>query len=166
MGNDRHRDGKTVIGAFGGSSEYEVTIFSTTASPRLAEGSDNIEIRGLKNNEELQDALMRSSLLVLPLKENLHASGATVVQQAVAAGLPVVASNTGGLHAYFAEDEIEYVEPQSPQALRTAVDRVLNSPDNAIEKARRAQLRMTSGEIGVDAYIRDHVRISQEMLER
>ena len=52
--------------------------------------------------------------------ENLF-SGITVACEAVACGVPVVCSKTGGVPSYFEETEILYVTPLDPAALRAAV---------------------------------------------
>ncbi len=55
--------------------------------------------------------------MCVPLKHNKHASGITVVQEAVLSGVPVVATLRAGLDAYFSHDEIRYVQPDNPIAL-------------------------------------------------
>ena len=102
----------------------------------------------------------------MPLKPNRHASGITVIQEAVLAGLPVVATATGGLEGYFGADAVRYVPPGDPAALRAALLEVAADPEAARLRAERAQARMVEAEIGAEAYIRRHVDISREMLNR
>lgn len=165
LGNDRHRDWETAIAAFGNVPGVELKIFSTKASPRLADGFHNVEVRGLRDNESFLQEMAAASVMVLPLKANLHASGATVVQEAAIHGVPAVASRIGGIDDYFASDEVTYVEPGSPSALRTAVLQLLDDPEAALAQARRAQQRIRDGKIGAETYIRDHVRLSRELLD-
>ncbi len=164
LGNDRHRDWKTAIEAFANLPGVEVKIFSTQASAALLRGAKNVEIRGIRNNEELIEELAKASMMVLPLKPNLHASGATALQEAVIFGVPVIVSDTGGLSSYFGFDEVTFVPPLAPEALRKATLALLENPAEALAKAARAQAHIATGEIGAMAYVRDHVRLSREML--
>lgn len=72
-----------------------------------------------------------ADLAVVPLKPNLHASGLTVSFEAMLHGLPVVCTDTGGITGYFSEEDIRYVPPQDPVALRNAVQE-LTEGDNSI----------------------------------
>ena len=48
-------------------------------------------------------------------------SGITVIQEAVLAGVPVIATATGGLSGYFPPDTVRYVPPGDVAALRDAI---------------------------------------------
>jgi glycosyltransferase involved in cell wall biosynthesis len=89
-----------------------------------------------------------------------------VIQEAVLAGLPVVATATGGLESYFGADAVRYVPPGDAAALRAALIEVARNPEAARARAERAQARMTEASIGAESYIRRHVEISREMLDR
>ncbi len=58
-----------------------------------------------------------ADLVVVPLKPNLHASGITVIEEAVILGLPVICSHAGGLEAYFSAEEVFYVEGGGSRAI-------------------------------------------------
>ncbi|MEO0550330.1 MAG: acyltransferase family protein [Pseudomonadota bacterium] len=164
VGNDRHRDWQTAIDAFKDEPDIDVKIFSTKTNPKLADGIDNVEIRGVKNDAELKAELSTASLMVLPLKPNLHASGATVLQESAIFGIPVIASHVGGLDAYFDAEAVTYVPHGSPEALKLAAMDLLNAPERALTQALKAHARVKSGAIGADAYVMDHVRLSRELL--
>ncbi len=166
MGNDRHRDWACLIEAVAGRADMNLQILSNAVRPRLARGASNIRIGRARNQGELVAALRKATLVCVPLLPNLHASGITVIQEAVLAGVPVVATDTGGLDAYFARDEIKYVPAGDARALRAALIELAADPDAALAQARRAQTRMTSGEIGAEAYIRRHVELTREILKR
>jgi glycosyltransferase involved in cell wall biosynthesis len=166
LGNDRHRDWPCLIAAVAGLKDVRLRILSGALKPSLARGATNIEIGRARSQEELVAAFQEATLVCVPLLANLHASGATVIQEAVLAGVPVVATDTGGLDAYFARDEIKYVPPGDPDALRQAIRDLAGDPDAAEAQARRAQARMAGGELGAEAYIRRHVELSQEMLTK
>lgn len=164
VGNDRHRDWQTAIEAFKDDPNIDMKIFSTKTNPKIADGIDNVEIRGVRNDAELKAELSTASLMVLPLKPNLHASGATVLQESAIFGIPVIASHVGGLDAYFDAEAVTYVPHGSPEALRRAAMELLNDPAKAVAQATKAHDRVKSGAIGANAYVMDHVRISRDLL--
>ncbi|MFZ2099485.1 MAG: glycosyltransferase family 4 protein, partial [Oricola sp.] len=164
VGNDRHRDWKTVISAVRNKPGIELTIISQTADPGLVRGVSNVRIRQVGNSGELRMAYRAANALVLPLRENLHVSGATVIQEAALMGVPVIVSDVGGLKAYFDDSEVFYVPPHDPDAIAGAIDRMIASPEDAFGQARKAQRRVLGGEIGCDAYVRRHVELSTELL--
>lgn len=166
VGNDRHRDWQTAIEAFKDEPDIELKILSTKTNPKIADGISNVDIRGVRNDAEMKAELASASLMVLPLKPNMHASGATVLQESAIFGVPVIASHVGGLDAYFGNDAVTYVPPGSPEALKTAARDLLANPTKALAQATKAHERIRSGAIGANAYILDHVRISREMLGR
>lgn len=164
VGNDRHRDWKTLINALGGQEGIELTIVSGTADQSLASGYDNVEIRRVKQNSELKALVDSSTLMVVPLKSNKHASGITVIQEAVLQGLPVIASDVGGLEAYFSAEEITYVPEGNPTAMLTAVRELSGNPRKMSDLAEAALRKMLSGELGCEAYISRHVELTRAML--
>ncbi len=164
IGNDRHRDWTTAISAFANQSGVELKIFSTKLNAKLARGAENVEIRGLKTDKELKEEIAAASVMVVPLKPNLHASGATVTQEAIIHGVPLIASDAGGLDAYYPRDAVTFVPPQDPQALREAAQALFDDPEMALDRAKKAQEVIRSGEICADAFIKQHVEISRELL--
>ena len=165
IGNDGDRDWPTLIAAVAAAPEMELRILSGSVNKRLARGSPNIRIGRARTQGELLEAFEQATVACVPLKPNLHASGITVLQEAVLAGLPAVASDAGGLDAYFARDEITFVPPGDVEALRAALRKLAGDPEAALAQAARAQARMTNGTLGADAYVRRHVELSREMLQ-
>ena len=166
IGSDRHRDWACLVAALDGLPEASAVILSGTAPRRLARSRPNLRIGQARSQAELAAHLDVASVVCVPLKPNRHASGITVIQEAVLAGLPVVATATGGLEGYFGADAVRYVPPGDPAALRAALLEVAADPEAARRRAERAQARMVEAGIGAEAYIRRHVDISREMLNR
>ncbi|HEY4296180.1 MAG TPA: glycosyltransferase family 4 protein [Paraburkholderia sp.] len=167
IGNDRHRDWKTLIDAVRGMLNVRLKILSGSLPKGLVKHDTNIEVMRARSNDELRNAFDEATLVCVPLKKNFHASGLTVVQEAVLSGVPVVATDIGGLSAYFSADEIRYVPPGDAAALRAAFEEIAQNPGRAREQAMRAQARMEeSGDIGAQPYIRRHVALSREILKR
>ena len=166
VGNDRDRDWTTLIAALKGCERASLLILSETAPRGATQGAANIEVMQAKSNAELARHFAEATLVCVPLRPNSHVSGITVVQEAVLAGAPVVVSDTGGLRAYFGRDELRYVPLGDPFALREAIMEMASDPVAARNMAVRAQARLTGGELGLAAYIRQHVELSQEMLSQ
>ena len=164
VGNDRHRDWETVIKAFGNQPGIEVKILSTKTNPDIAKDAANVEIRGVHSNEEMQAERDAASLMIIPLKHNLHVSGSTTLQEAALFGIPIVATKTGGLEAYLGDDAVSYVPAGDAAALRKAAMDLLDDPDKALAQAQKAQAPIHSGDWGADAFVARHVEISRELL--
>jgi glycosyltransferase involved in cell wall biosynthesis len=165
IGNDQHRDWKTLVATVRDQPDMSLLILSGSVPAGLARGAANIEIRLARTQAELMRSFDEASVVCVPLRPNLHASGVTVIQEAVLAGVPVVATDTGGLDAYFAADEVRFAPPGDVQALRRALIAVTGDPEAARAQAQRAQARMTGGTLGAEAYIRRHVELSREILK-
>ncbi|MCJ8240545.1 glycosyltransferase [Peteryoungia algae] len=164
IGNDRHRDWRTLVDVVRGQPDFALTILSGTVPRRVVAGIPNVEVRLAKSTRELTDGFDAASVVCVPLQENLHASGITAIEEAVLAGVPVIASDTGGLRHYFSDKEIIYVPPGDRPALLDALLHVRDCPEEACKMAVRAQGRMGPGGLGADEYIHNHVRISHDIL--
>ena len=164
VGNDRHRDWTCLVEALDGLSDAVCVILSGTAPHALTKGRPNLQIMQARTNSEFFARLAEADVVCVPLKANGHASGITVIQEAVLAGVPVIATATGGLEVYFGADAVRYVPPGDPQALRDALQDIARDPANAQARAVRAQQHMADAGIGAQSFIRQHVELSHEML--
>jgi glycosyltransferase involved in cell wall biosynthesis len=164
LGNDQHRDWTTAVKALRGRNGIELTIISETAPLRLIKGASNVHIRRLKSNTELLRCIADATLMLVPLTPNKHASGITVIQEAALHGLPVIATDTGGLRAYFGEDAVHYVPPSDPDAILRAVLLLSGDAQRAVRQAQNAQGRMGSEGLGVHAFVERHVELSAQLL--
>jgi len=145
----------------------KLVILSGSAPRRLARSGANIDIRIARNNDELQEEFKNADVVCVTLKPNLHASGITVIQEAVLSGVPVIATDVGGLDLYFSRDEVSYVPVGDVSALRAAIRAIIEEPEAARLRAVAAQARMANHEhCGAEAYISRHVAISRELLSR
>src|SRR5262249_4140944 len=90
LGNDRHRDWKTLVDAFSNVAEFEVRIASKTIDKKTIANANNITIVDIQTNRQLMSLYEWADVLIMTLKPNLHASGITVIQEAVLCGIPVV----------------------------------------------------------------------------
>jgi glycosyltransferase involved in cell wall biosynthesis len=164
VGNDRHRDWKTLVDAFRNIAGFEVRIASKTINKKTIANANNITIVNIQTNQQLMDLYEWADVLIMALKPNLHASGITVIQEAVLCGIPVVCSDTGGLYAYFGKDEITYTPHGDPIKLGHAVHALTSNDEERRNKVRRAQSRMGNPGLSSQSYVRRYVELSRELL--
>ncbi|MCJ2012608.1 glycosyltransferase family 4 protein [Methylobacterium sp. J-076] len=164
VGNDRHRDWPCLVEALDGVPGASATILSGSAPHALMKGRPNLQIMQARSNTELFAQFAEASVVCVPLQPNRHASGITAIQEAVLAGVPVIATATGGLEDYFGPDTVRYVPPNDPVRLREALQEIAADPQGARERAVRAQAHMSEAGIGAESFVRRHVEISRELL--
>jgi glycosyltransferase involved in cell wall biosynthesis len=164
LGNDMHRDWNTLIAAFGGMSDYQVRLGSNSARGRLIKGFTNVSLHSATTEQEMIDLYDWADLVVVPLKENSHASGITVVLEATLFGLPVVCSDTGGLRAYFSDEQIGFVSVADPRAMRAAVDEIAINGDLRRNLVSKAQERISSANLTAQGFADQHRKLSQMIL--
>lgn len=162
MGNDRHRDWNTLYVALGDKSEFQLHIGSSFWPHRLQ--ANNIYVNSM-DREEIQAAYKWADVVVVPLKKNLHASGITAILEAVAMGVPVVASSTGGLEAYFDDNAITYVNQGDAIAMRNAVISLAANREVAISKAATAQEQLINRNLTTRGFAFQHMDLSEQLIK-
>ena len=94
---------------------------------------------GLAKREELKALLRQATMLVLP---SLEDNCPMAVLEAMAAGVPVVASRVGGLPDLIEEGKTGFFcDPLEAASMAAAVEKVLVNPAAAAEVARQARQR-------------------------
>lgn len=164
IGNDRARDWRTLLAAFANDARYSMRV-ATKRKIRRHGASDNVVIapvHGLPAQRALYDW---ADVIVVPLHPNYHASGITVILEAVATGKPVVATAGGGLEDYFSERSVWYVPPHDARALHECVALLGAQPGAAAEKIRHAQQEFVSRDLTTQAFARQHVALTRELLQ-
>ncbi|MGS0891780.1 glycosyltransferase [Burkholderia stagnalis] len=165
IGNDRDRDWRTFLAAFGGDARYDVRLATRRRVPREWH-APNVTIgsaSGLAKQHELYDW---ADVIVVPLRPNFHASGITVMLEAAAVGKPMIVSDVGGLGDYFPPDAAAYVPPFDAQAMRQAADRLAADPAAALALAQAAAARLRERDLTTQAFAGQHVRITRDLLRR
>jgi glycosyltransferase involved in cell wall biosynthesis len=165
LGNDVHRDWETLVAATEPWSGCEVRIGSKTIDCRLISNARNIEVTQPGSPREVAELYAWADLAVVPLKPNLHASGITVIFEAVLHGLPVVCTDTGGIRGYFSDEEVRYVPRQNPAALRCAMQELAEDDRMRLSMATRAQARMLSAGLSSRSFARRHYELSRQLLD-
>lgn len=161
VGNDRHRDWTVLHHALARQPGVEVKVASSRYPLQLV--CANIEARPY-SQAELHAAYQWADVVVVPLVEHLHASGITVVCEAVAMGKPVVASRTGGLDHYFTDEHIDYVPVGDAQALKYKVRSVALGGPARRARIVAAQARMVELDLSSAGYARRLVELSDGLL--
>jgi glycosyltransferase involved in cell wall biosynthesis len=90
--------------------------------------------------EELRDLYAGAAVVVVPLKDTLHASGINGLLEALAMGCPTVVSASRGIADYFGNGDHAAVVPVGDaRAMAQAIDRLSRNKDEAQKLGRRAR---------------------------
>ncbi|MBB2201007.1 glycosyltransferase family 4 protein [Gluconacetobacter tumulisoli] len=163
LGNDRHRDWTTLLQATS-DLPCQVTVATTDrAARRTLATAAHVTLATLSNNTELFDLYDQADLVVVPVGPNQHASGITAIQEATARGVPVIATDVGGLRHYFGDDAIRYVPVGDAPALARAITELAADPAAQATMVAHAQQRMRDS-LNSRAYVARHVALSRDLL--
>ena len=166
LGSDMHRDWKTLIQAFGGSQAFELRIASSKVTPESIRGTCNVRVESARSREEVERIYEWADMVVVPLNANLHASGLSVILEATLSGRPLIATDTGGLRAYFSSQEIRYVPIGDAMAMRQAAWELSHDDERRFRLASLAQRRIVEAGLTSETYALRHRRLTQELLGR
>lgn len=98
---------------------------------------DLVQLAGFVPDAELRSTLHRAGCVVIP---SLYEPFGVVALEALAAGAPVIAADTGGLHEILADTGAALLfEPGNDAQLADAIARVLNDPSLAASLTTRAR---------------------------
>ncbi|MEM2293071.1 MAG: glycosyltransferase [Nitrososphaerota archaeon] len=105
--------------------------------------SDRVKLIGRLPHEEVLKYLYNSNIFVFPSIScrdgSTEALGYACVE-AMACGLPVVASNVGGIPEYVINDQTGLlVEQRSPKQIAEAIEELINNPKKAKRLSRNAR---------------------------
>jgi glycosyltransferase involved in cell wall biosynthesis len=144
VGKDLARDYRTLFDAARRGGFRTIVV----AHPRNLVGLDpppNVEHRYGLDWSELRDLYAGAACVALPLRRadarvGTDGSGLTAVLEAMASGVPVVASRRPALETYLADGRSGVlVEPEDAEALAAAVQRVLADPAAAARLGTEAR---------------------------
>jgi glycosyltransferase involved in cell wall biosynthesis len=166
IGNDPHRDWPVLIRAVKDMPDCHLKIVSKNVSKAKLNSYSNIEALHLSSNNQLFDAFDWADFVVVPLKANLHASGTTVLQEAAIRGVAAICTDTGGLRAYFSDEEVYFVPVGDSSGIQKAIMKLSSDDELRWGLAARAQTKMKTGGISSRCYARRHAELSREALSR
>lgn len=164
LGRDMHRDWDTLVQAIKPCGDWYLRIAATHNVPRVAAQPGKIELIRATTAREVFDLYAWADIVVLPLRANMHASGITVLAEAALSGVPVIATDTGGLRSYFSGREVKYVPVGDFLALRHAIRSLADDDDLRFRLACAAQERSLSDDLSSRAYAMRHREISDRLL--
>ncbi|MCW4591227.1 glycosyltransferase [Gluconacetobacter entanii] len=164
LGNDRHRDWSTLMAATSPLPDG-VACHVTIATANRFVPPPHVTRVTPTHNDMLFRLYDEADLVVVPLTHNLHASGITVIEEATLRGLPVIATDTGGLRHYFGEDCVFYVPVGDAQAMGHAIVTLACDPDRCTAMVSNARERMRT-ELNSRSYALRHVALSRELVSQ
>lgn len=164
LGSDMHRDWETLLRAFAGDERYVVRIAARRVSRRMIRGLSNVALFNPRTADEVKALYEWADVVVVSLKPNLHASGITVILEAVILGVPVVCTRSGGLCAYFSSREVRYVPALAPVAMRRAVEELAADKRRRAEMVARAQHRLAAAELTAQGFAERQRRLSEKLV--
>jgi glycosyltransferase involved in cell wall biosynthesis len=162
VGNDRHRDWPTLVEALKDAGDIELRLLTSTY--KLRGQHDNISVVKVDSNEALLAQFEWADMLVLALEPNFHASGITVIEEAVILGLPIICTKVGGLEAYFQDEDILYITPSQPGQIHDAIRLLAEDDELRQSMIANAKQRMVEAQISSKGYAKRHVELSLELL--
>lgn len=127
VGNDRHRDWATLADAARELSDLRFRVVSGNREARELAWPANVECRPATGRREIAECYSRASCVVVPLRENLHASGTTTTIEALSAGRPLVVTDVGGI-ADYVRGAATLVPGGSASALATGIREATRTP--------------------------------------
>ena len=159
-GTDMHRDWKTLVEAVRDWSEGQLIIANRTLrKPRS--WPTNVSIIRPATAQDVVNLYSWADVVVVPLKPNLHASGITVIVEAVLFGVPVICTDTGGLRAYFDEAEVGYVKRNAFQAIRDKILEFAADDERRLTLINCAQQRVLRDQLTSYGYAIRHRELSE-----
>jgi glycosyltransferase involved in cell wall biosynthesis len=129
VGDDAGRDYGTLLQALDGMGA-PVIIKSRMVTEDKAR-RPNIDVISSRLNElEFRDLYIKSRFVVIPVSDQVTASGITSVLEAMAMGKALIVSNSTGLRDYLSHEETCLLVPCGDAgALRAAIVRLSNEPE-------------------------------------
>lgn len=142
-GNDRDRDPATLFAALARvlAIRPETDVVVQTRSD--LDPPEGVRVVRHLPHAELRDLYATASVVVVPTRENLHASGMTVALEALATARPVVVSDTPGMRQYVGEGRTGHLVPaEDPAELALALLRLLDHPERTAELGRNGRIEV------------------------
>jgi glycosyltransferase involved in cell wall biosynthesis len=164
VGNDRHRDWATLHAA---ARQMPGTIFRVaTLSPRYPreDAPENVQVEPVRSLSELYGLYATSGAVVLPLVENMHASGCTTAIEAQWFGCPLVTADVGGLGLYLGDEGVHLYEPRSARSLADALQLALADRAQTDFRERQQDFLVRSG-LTAEDYVARYVLLTSWLVD-
>jgi glycosyltransferase involved in cell wall biosynthesis len=162
MGQDPTRDWDTLIKAFGGDDRFELRIVCRWVTDAAVAPYPNVHCVRDPSMQGFRDLYLWSDAVIVPMVPNQF-SGITVAMEAISMGVPVFASDTGGIPTYFEPDEVVYFRPEDPIAMRESVWEHRTEKLNSFLK--RAQAHFMRADYTTLGMAKRYIEISERILK-
>ncbi|MFC5847245.1 glycosyltransferase [Deinococcus petrolearius] len=163
LGNDIHRDWLTLINAV--KDLDQVTLKILTSKNINLDKVDNVEIINTAGQKEVLEYYAWADAIAIPLKENMHASGLTVMLEASAIGKPVLITYAGGLDEYFTDKEVTFIRIGNIEEWQKSIIRLRRNYTDFIKKAELAQKVLIEKKFTSYDYAMRHIEITNQILK-
>ncbi|WP_146792210.1 glycosyltransferase [Agrococcus baldri] len=158
VGNDIDRDWPLLAVAAARLPEVRFRVVSGSRAARETSWPANVEHVRTATRASLAASMREARCVVVPLRENRHASGTTSCIEAMGAGRPMVVSRAGGLDAYV-EGVARLVDPGDADELTRAVAAAVAGRVPAPPLGAEAARGLTQAD-----YVARYVRITEWLL--
>ncbi|MBS7639806.1 MAG: glycosyltransferase family 4 protein [Candidatus Bathyarchaeia archaeon] len=129
---ERHPEARIVIVGDGWSKDYLLSLAASTGCQH------KITFLGFISDQDLIEIMLSSDVLVVP---SIYEPFGIVALEGMAAGIPIVASNTGGLAEIIEHDRTGFLAyKENPDSIAWGVNRILSDPGYAswlVQNAKR-----------------------------
>ena len=160
-GNDWTRDWPLLLAALGNDERFVISAWTSVLGKDDLAKTRNLRLPKPATLEAVRQMYADADVVAVPMIVNLY-SGITVALEAAAQGRPVVATATGGIPTYFAEDEVRYTPPNDAAGLSAAVLEA-RSPGFAA-MAQRARKRYVAGDYTTRGMIDRYLALTRRVL--
>lgn len=162
-GNDKTRDWKTILDAFGNDDRFEVTIVCKWIEEKLVGKYRNVTLLSNPTMQDFHEHYINSSFVVVSMFENVF-SGITVALEAIATGACLVSSDTGGINTYFDDTEVFYFPVGDAESLRNIC--LNTSRNDRLNKVSLAQIKFSKNDYHNSGMINRYLKISNSLFNK
>ena len=161
IGDDRCRDWDAILQAFGNDPRFAIRLVCRRLDASLVDRFSNLELPKEPSLDQQRANYQWADFVVVAMRENIY-SGITVMCEAAASGVPIIASRTGGAESYFTGEDVLYVAPGAIAELREAA---LETPADVRHRlALSAQRTFLEKGYSADDMVKRYVQLSRELL--
>ncbi|WP_421741994.1 glycosyltransferase [Cellulomonas sp.] len=150
VGSDRHRDWATLHSAALLLPDVTFRVATLSTSYPEQDAPRNVRLTPAGTLEVLYDMYARAAAVVLPLRENQHASGCTVALEAQRLGRPLITADTGGIGLYLGDRGVYRYPAGDSAALAERITSVLRERAAGEDPASDSDLLRSRGLTGRD----------------
>lgn len=129
VGSDRHRDWETLHAAARMLPDMQFRVATLDPAYPRSSAPENVTVTSAGDLSESYRQYVAASIVVLPLRHNLHASGCTVAIEAQALGVPLVTTDVGGIDTYLDRESVALYPVGDAAALAESLRGLLEAED-------------------------------------